>query len=406
MKFKNYINSYNRNNRIFSDDDILKMTLDSIFDNEDSIMAQHSSIGIPTVNDLEQSPNTEWVKPYVNVNGENDGGYWKSKIQDTTLPKTTMPYSENTLGTFAPINGNNPILTMKNSDNSNESPLLTGGVEKNVYNQENLSDTVPYLDEVLSKLSSTKDKYEGLNAIEAVQKAASKMPIDTVEREYYGLSSKLKDREMIEGKTMEENDIYSLKDITDPIKSKQYAEYLSKMYNLDPDDPATYEKLKDKQIVVPKETSRLYNYAKNSEVLQRWVAENYDRIKNGEKPSQDYVEFPLGGIKGVLSNEKRGLFATLHNMDIKNAKVNEDGALELGGMDPYDFDIMKDNNKMRNKDGSFNNPFKIWVQNKLARLNNRAYNQQETEQLENFLFSMQVKYSKEEIEEILKNIRF
>ena len=47
MRFKNYINRFNRSNRILSDEDLLKMTLEKILDEEDAIMAQHSQIGIP-----------------------------------------------------------------------------------------------------------------------------------------------------------------------------------------------------------------------------------------------------------------------------------------------------------------------------------------------------------------------
>ena len=89
----------------------------------------------------------------------------------------------------------------------------------------------------------------------------------------------MKDGEALTPKFIEENDVYNYQDITDPEKSNYYKEQLAKMYGLDVNDPDIDEKLKDKKIVVPKENSRLYQYAKNSEAIEKWIVDNYDRIK-------------------------------------------------------------------------------------------------------------------------------
>ena len=51
-------------------------------------------------------------------------------------------------------------------------------------------------------------------------------------------------------------------------------------------------------------------------------------------------------------------------------------------------------------DGTLRNPLKVWNYNKFARLNNRAKEQQDAGQLENFLFNIPITFSKEEIEEL------
>ncbi len=464
MRFKNFINNFSKRNRIFSDEDMYNMSLGNLFDNEDELYSQYQSIGFPNRIELETSPNVQWVKPYTTPQGEQEGGFFQSILEpdyqtpvgsvlQQSLPQiagfdnkndifnlTNILQGQNgikpdfELGveknvfaepqtnaaqtpTFFPQSVQTAILPAgvqnRNGQNTNLGGLSQdelGKILENMLNIPYLKDgnanqndivaenkvSSPIIDGIQGILNQLQDKYKGLNVPETIQKAASKIPIDTVEREYYGLSTKLKDGEMMEDKTIKENNIYSLKDITDPIKSKQYQDYLSKMYNLEPNAPETYEKIKNKRIVVPKETSRLYNYAKNSEALQRWVAKNYERIKNGENPTEEHVEFP----ENFSDSETRGLFATLHNMDIKNAKVNDDGSLELRGIDPYDFERMEYQNPLKSK--NIPEISEKVLKDILASINNNAYGQQEAGQLEKYLLSMPIKLSKKEIEEILK----
>lgn len=82
MRFRNYVNRYNQRNRIFSEDDIWNMRLANIFDNEPAIMAQHKDIGIPSYDELSASDNTEWVEPFINRDGVEDGGYWQSFLPE------------------------------------------------------------------------------------------------------------------------------------------------------------------------------------------------------------------------------------------------------------------------------------------------------------------------------------
>ena len=340
------------------------------------------------------------------IRANQNTGYWQSilnpMVATQQMPKLEMETDAmrrnkpSMLPDFGIKNSNNNLKKVNNiMDFGKITPLLEGAVQKNV-NTNNSS--ISKLDELLSSWSSLRDKYKGLSPLEKLQKSASKAPIDTVEREYYGLSTKLKDKEMMEDKTMEENNIYNLSDIKDPKLSKYYQDYLAKMYNLNPNDPATYEKIKDKQIVIPKDTSRLYNYAKNSKELQKWVAENYERIKNGEKPVKDYVEFSLG--LEIFDNQKRGLNTTLHNMDIRDARVSEDGSFNLNGMDPYDFRHNKYFQNIHDIQSFVREFFKA----PYTLVNNVAHGQQKAKQIENFLFSIPIKYSQEELEEIRRKL--
>lgn len=82
MRFRNYINTNNRRNRIFSEDDIWNMKLSNLFANEADIMAQNSAIGIPTIQELEQSPNTRMVDYSEYGDNAEDVARWESALDE------------------------------------------------------------------------------------------------------------------------------------------------------------------------------------------------------------------------------------------------------------------------------------------------------------------------------------
>ena len=133
MRFKNYINRYNKKNRIYSEEELLAMTLNDLLDNEPSILAQDGDIGIPSYEELRQSPNTRWIDTYTNAQGQKDGGFFGSipEYDESFFPKKKYPPF-----VFNP----NPPYMMSIADGEpetepeEESPIvLEGGVEENVY---------------------------------------------------------------------------------------------------------------------------------------------------------------------------------------------------------------------------------------------------------------------------------
>ena len=132
MRFKNYINRYNKKNRIYSEEELLAMTLNDLLDNEPSILAQDGDIGIPSYEELRQSPNTRWVDSYINSQGQKDGGFFGSipEYDESFFPKKKIePFV---------FNPNPPyMMSMLEGEpeaEQEESPIvLEGGVEENVY---------------------------------------------------------------------------------------------------------------------------------------------------------------------------------------------------------------------------------------------------------------------------------
>lgn len=191
----------------------------------------------------------------------------------------------------------------------------------------------------------------------------------------------MKDGEPLTPKFLEENDVYNYQDITDPEKSNYYKEQLAKMYGLDVNAPDINEKLKDKKIVIPKETSRLYQYAMNSDAFQKWVSENYDKIKNGESYN-DKITFPLQW-NDVLDNSKRGMYATIHRANLNNMKINPDGSITGHMRDPFNFE--KWQYEKFSKPSDYKKNIETLKHNVATTINNVGYEQQQANQLEPFL---------------------
>ena len=403
MKFKNYVNKFNQNNRILSEEDLLQMRLEQIFNQEPDIMSQNEDIGIPSYEELQMSPFAEWVAPFTNDMGESDGGYWQSKKDDLEV--------------------NLPLPS--------ESPMFQLGVKKDVSVQptENISEQISEqgqkklslpeslifsplqalpgnaigynLFNTLNKLisGSPKDlnsKYSGLSPLQAVQKAASKSPFGkSSEKQYYGISSHLADGEKPSKFMQEQNNFYKLGEITDPDLKNMYIKKAAAMYGLDPSSPDTYERVKNTDVVMPKQGSQLYNQIKNSETFQKWVAENYWKIKNNENYKTS-IEFPKTWKN---DNAQRSLFATIHNADLY-PKLNDDDSMTLTLSDGYDFDKLMLKHYRGAK--SYGEVPKIWLDNRITNINNRALKQQEAGQIERFLLSTSISLTKEELEEILR----
>ena len=178
-------------------------------------------------------------------------------------------------------------------------------------------------------------------------------------------------------------------DIEDRKQAQKYTKDLAKMYGFDPNDKNIEELLKDKVIVEPKENSRISKYIKKSDAMQQWVADNYERLKNGDIREGESIEFPKGEwYEPFIKNGKRGLYLTLHRAGIDNIQFNEDGSMSYELKDPDNYEYLE-------KTGDYSNDV-------VRDINNNAYKQQEAGQLENFLFSIKQNLTKEELEKILK----
>ena len=136
-RFKGYKNRYSKNNRIFSMEDLLRMTMSEFFDRENEIDSQDNLIGLPTNNELKNSPNVRFVESSVDKNGQSYPARWESLLP---TPAETMANMENLKNPLAikPIDNNfteldnftqEQIAKLKNNQEPPQSQLNEDDVE-------------------------------------------------------------------------------------------------------------------------------------------------------------------------------------------------------------------------------------------------------------------------------------
>ena len=320
--------------------------------------------------------------------------------------ESIAPQTNTTMGGFFPTNNvrfeERPKTQIENfalNNKSAEDPYnlkatkthLENPITKLTYNDKDITNNIAN--------SSISDKYKGLTPMEAVQKAASKLPIPNTEAGYYGISAKMSDGEEMSKKAKEQNTFYKLKDIKDPEIAKNLREKMAKSKGLDVNNPKDYQTLQNSSVVVPKVDSDLYKYVKNSEKTKQWVADNYDKLENKTIENKDkHITYPAA----IMNPEKRALNLTIQNADLTTSKVNKDKSMQVGLNDVYDFKGMQ---KDMEDTVDIVELVKQVVYNDTADINNRAYSQQEKGQLEPYGLSMPIYYTPEEIEEMKKKYR-
>ena len=147
MRFKNFINNFSKRNRIFSDEDMFNMSLGNIFDNEDELYSQYKAIGFPKKQELDISPNVQWVEPFTNSQGQNDGGFYQSILQPDFQPAPQPTYTQD-----------------------QHSNVFNLGVEKNVVLPEkNFEKKKEYLTGAASKIDQKPDGQKNNNKLEYLQ---------------------------------------------------------------------------------------------------------------------------------------------------------------------------------------------------------------------------------------------
>ena len=79
MKFKNYINTYTGDNRIYSLNDITQMSLGDVLKNKEELLSQYRVLGVPTEQELQDSDNVVYVQAYTRDDGTEVRAHWRSK---------------------------------------------------------------------------------------------------------------------------------------------------------------------------------------------------------------------------------------------------------------------------------------------------------------------------------------
>lgn len=377
MRFRNFRNKFSKRNRIYSEDDILNMTLQNLFENENDVLAQNREIGIPTLTELQNSQNTLWIAPSIDDSGNEVKGHW------TSLPNTLPPVNTNNVYNLK-AEYNQPIQNIEQSSQEQMQNDILADLKAKYPDNKLISDSemratpLNPIQKAVQNVKNTLGKYEGLNWLEMAQKAGAKIPgLPFTEAQYYGQGLRFADGDEPTEFMKENNDFYKLSEIKDENLKKKYTDKLSQMYQKDMSLPENYEQIKDFDIVVSKENSQLHNQIKQSGHFQKWLLDNYDDIQNGKDITGSF-EFPNKG-----NGDDKTLFRTFHLADIIQTNKNPDGSVNIVFNDGADYD------KWNTKD---------WITD----INNRAFEQQEKNQYKKYMITAPIHITKEEWEALEK----
>ncbi len=123
MRFKNYRNSYTNDNRIYSKNEMLDMTVREIKDRADEFIAQHKVLGLPSEEELKSSSNVIWIEEYTRDDGTKVKGHRRSKPNGGTTSNENAKSNEE-----HDINNTKDVKKM-NKTNVNDETKYTKPVE-------------------------------------------------------------------------------------------------------------------------------------------------------------------------------------------------------------------------------------------------------------------------------------
>lgn len=130
---KGYVNKENNSNRIYSREDVGKMSSAEYSKNEKAIDHQMRTVGVPTNNDLKNSSDVVYVSAYKRADGTEVSAYYRSKpdgIGSSSNPGNLVPQTDPPTGGDLVPDGSNPIdkiLNFLKGDYTGESILPTDG---------------------------------------------------------------------------------------------------------------------------------------------------------------------------------------------------------------------------------------------------------------------------------------
>ena len=182
--------------------------------------------------------------------------------------------------------------------------------------------------------------------------------IDTIKQDKYNMVTKFSD--------FKNGDLKSF--IKEKIIQSRY---------LYPEQKDFEERINNSYIITVKEGSPLANQIINSNKLKEFISANMDDITSG-KFKNKIVSFEFQKPEfSELFTDKSSLYFTLHNVDIYNIHVDKNDNVIMDFIDDYNYEHWE---KARNI-----------VNNIIVDINNRAYHQQLTGELQPYILHIPIK---------------
>ena len=327
---KNFFNTISNNNKIYTAEDIGKMSAEEFMTNEKAIDYQMENLGIPRESDLSGNPDVVYVHAYTRDDGTEVRAHYRSKPDG--VGGNNYEHSGTSTGAAEDIE---PTLKLDGGITYNNYPINKNAGIRN-YFERNINSTDGLLNEKTLNLLINAGGYP-LNQNDAV--ALWNMASD---------STGIYNHDYIRKNGTLYNDVDSL--------TSEYAPYKTKIKN------KIKSQFGDVNVpgVILHENSNVSNAIAHSEELENFIRNNYADLKSGKEVSGSFrfngftnLHNAFGSVD-VLSAKVRGNYVDVtlldtydFNKEDKNLFVKMGRrAQETGKLNPY-FTIVRCRYKMR-----------------------------------------------------------
>ena len=330
LNLKNFFNTISNNNKIYTAEDIGKMSAEEFMTNEKAIDYQMENLGIPRESDLSGNPDVVYVHAYTRDDGTEVRAHYRSKPDG--VGGNNYEHSGTNTGAAEDIE---PTLKLDGGITYNNYPINKNAGIRN-YFERNINSTDGLLNEKTLNLLINAGGYP-LNQNDAV--ALWNMASD---------STGIYNHDYIRKNGTLYNDVDSL--------TSEYAPYKTKIKN------KIKSQFGDVNVpgVILHENSNVSNAIAHSEELENFIRNNYADLKSGKEVSGSFrfngftnLHNAFGSVD-VLSAKVRGNYVDVTLLDTYDFNKNDSNLLvkmgrqaqETGKLNPY-FTIVRCRYKMR-----------------------------------------------------------
>ena len=330
LNLKNFFNTISNNNKIYTAEDIGKMSAEEFMTNEKAIDYQMENLGIPRESDLSGNPDVVYVHAYTRDDGTEVRAHYRSKPDG--VGGNNYEHSGTSTGAAEDIE---PTLK------------LDGGITYNNYPINKNAGIRNYLDHDINSIAGSSSEQMlnwGVNALGYPLNQNDAVALWNMASDSTGIYN----HDYIRKNGTLYNDVDSL--------TSEYAPYKTKIKN------KIKSQFGDVNVpgVVLHENSNVSNVIAHSEELESFIRNNYADLKSGKEVSGSFrfngftnLHNAFGSVD-VLSAKVRGNYVDVTLLDTYDFNKNDSNLLvkmgrqaqETGKLNPY-FTIVRCRYKMR-----------------------------------------------------------
>ena len=328
--FRNFFNTISNNNKIYTAEDVGKMTAEEFMENEKAINYQMANLGIPRESELTGNPDVVYVHGYTRDDGTEVKAHYRSKPDGAG--GNNYEHSRPSTGASA---------------NIEQPTVLEGGITYNDYPINKNAGIRNYLDHNINSVAGSFSEQMlnwGVNALGYPLNQNDAVALWNMASNPTGIYN----NDYIRKNGTLYNDVDSL--------TSEYTRYKTKIKN------KIKSQFGDVNVpgVVLHENSNVSNVIAHSEELESFIRNNYADLKSGKEVSGSFrfngftnLHNAFGSVD-VLSAKTRGNYVDVTLLDTYDFNKNDKNlfvkmgrsAQETGKLNPY-FTIVKCRYKLK-----------------------------------------------------------